>query len=84
MIDLGLSSPDPRQRLVGPGVAAAFDGNGTFYDETAYCRFGAAAVEAFVLDDTHVSCRVPSAEDARSAHPMVSVGIVGEQCCALG
>ena len=33
-------------------VAAAFDGNGTFYDETAYCRFGAAAVEAHVLDDT--------------------------------
>ncbi|CAH0369713.1 unnamed protein product, partial [Pelagomonas calceolata] len=71
---------EPSSAFAGASVVveAAFDGNGTFYDETAYCRFGAASVEAFVEDDTHVSCRVPSAEDARSDMPSVSIGIVGE------
>ena len=60
-------------------VEAAFDGNGTFYNETAYCRFGAAAVEAFVMDDTRVSCRVPPEERRAQCHnPQVSVGIVGD------
>ena len=51
-------------------VEAAFDSKEGFREnETAYCRFGAAAVEALYMDATHVSCRVPSAEDARSTQP---------------
>ena len=59
-------------------VEAAFDGNGTFC-ETAYCRFGAAAVEAHVLRcHARVVPRAFDGEDARSAQPAVSVGIVGD------
>ena len=73
-------SIEPPSAFAGASVVveAAFDGNGTFYNETAYCRFGAAAVEAHVLDDTHVSCRVPPMVDARSDMPSVSIGIVGD------
>ena len=73
-----------RDRFAGASVVveAAFDSKEGFRsNETAYCRFGATSVEASIVDDTHVSCQVPSAEDARVAHGMatqVSVGIVGE------